>query len=605
MAYNNTFPSISIVTPSFNQGEFLEKCIDSILSQNYPNLEYIIMDGGSSDNSIEIIKKYEKYLTYWQSKPDGGHYAALNEGFKRSNGEVMGWLNSDDMFHPGGLFVLAEIFSEMPEVNVLTGRRVGFDAMGHLNSYGIERQTWSREILLDQSYVHRYAFIMQEATYWRRSLWEKAGEGLDLSFELAADFELWLRFSRHAQIHTVDALIAGFRFYGPAQRSQIMRDEYIRECESAIESEKSVRSDNLDLDAIAPPLIKYPPSGSTMQIFVKNPPPKFSIVTPSFNQGEFLEECIDSVLGQNYPNLEFIIMDGGSTDKSVDIIKKYEKHLVYWQSQPDGGQYNAINDGFKKTSGEIMAWLNSDDKYHHVAFYKVAYSFSRFRNIEWLTGRPAFWDKDGDMCGVFDYLPGYNRVKILNKAYNDPFIQQESTFWKRSLWQRAGGELRTDLDYAGDLELWNRFFRHAELYTVDTLLGGYRSHGNQKAALFMDRYVAESEKILDEEMVLYRKNGEAGLSSAPDPVSISAREVKAYIDDIYSVSNSKPFTLSDDSDRVIACLLRKVEELRHVSAQLACCEADSTAQNELHAMRNSLSWRLTKPLRCLADRLRR
>jgi glycosyltransferase involved in cell wall biosynthesis len=100
--------------------------------------------------------------------------------------------------------------------------------------------------------------------------------------------------------------------------------------------------------------------------------PKISIVTPSFNQGEFLEECIDSVLSQNYPNLEYIIMDGGSTDISILIIKKYEKYLTYWQSQPDGGHYAALNQGFNKTTGEIMAWLNSDDKYHPNAFFKVA-----------------------------------------------------------------------------------------------------------------------------------------------------------------------------------------------------------------------------------------
>lgn len=164
--------------------------------------------------------------------------------------------------------------------------------------------------------------------------------------------------------------------------------------------------------------------------------PRISIVTPSFNQGQFLEECIDSVLSQNYPNLEYIVMDGGSTDNSVEIIKKYEKYLIYWQSKPDGGQYRAINEGFKKTSGEILAWLNSDDMYHQSSFYKTAHVFSKYKEIDWITGRPTVFDRDGNIVLVFDYLPVFSREKYLNAGYSNPHIQQESTFWRRSLWKK-------------------------------------------------------------------------------------------------------------------------------------------------------------------------
>jgi glycosyltransferase involved in cell wall biosynthesis len=232
--------------------------------------------------------------------------------------------------------------------------------------------------------------------------------------------------------------------------------------------------------------------------------PKISIVTPSYNQGQFLEECIESILGQNYPNLEYIIMDGGSTDNSAEIIKKYEKYLTYWQSKPDNGQYQAINDGFKRTSGEIMAWLNSDDKYQPNAFFKVAATFKDFSYVEWMVGRPSYWNRNGNIFNVEPYHPTYSIKNYLKKNYTSPLIQQESTFWRRSLWEKAGGTLKTDLVFAGDFELWIRFFRYAPLCSVDTLIGGYRHHGeDQKGKKFFDKYCLEAEKIRDKEISLY------------------------------------------------------------------------------------------------------
>ncbi len=238
--------------------------------------------------------------------------------------------------------------------------------------------------------------------------------------------------------------------------------------------------------------------------------PKISIVTPSCNQAKYIEETIQSVINQNYDNLEYIIIDGDSSDGTLDIIKKYHKYLSYWTSEPDNGQYDAINKGFSKTSGEIMAWINSDDKYTPWALSVVADIFSTFPEIDWLTTAYGLvWDQTGRAVSC-RHRNGYNRQAFFKGAYlagtnryNRGFIQQESTFWRRSLWEKVGSQIDSNLKMAGDFELWSNFYKHSELYVVNTPLAGFRSHGDQKTANHMQTYVKEAEDILSRNGTTY------------------------------------------------------------------------------------------------------
>jgi glycosyltransferase involved in cell wall biosynthesis len=232
------------------------------------------------------------------------------------------------------------------------------------------------------------------------------------------------------------------------------------------------------------------------------PTPSISIVTPSFNQGQFLEETMRSVLDQNYPNLEYLVMDGGSTDGSVDIIRRHADRLSYWTSGKDGGHYAAIAEGFRRSSGEIMAWINSDDKYLPWTFSVVGEIFAAHPKLQWLTtAYPLIWDRHGRAvaCG---YAGGFNHRTFLAGAnlpagrwHVGPWIQQESTFWRRSLWDRAGGTLDNS-SIAGDLELWSRFFRLAPLVAATVPLSGFRAHGDQVSVGRRGEYIAAGEEVL-------------------------------------------------------------------------------------------------------------
>jgi glycosyltransferase involved in cell wall biosynthesis len=222
---------------------------------------------------------------------------------------------------------------------------------------------------------------------------------------------------------------------------------------------------------------------------------KISIVTPSYNRGDYLEETIQSVLGQNYPNLEYIIIDGGSTDNSVEIIEKYADKIHYWVSEKDKGLYHAIQKGFDKSSGEIMAWINSDDVYSKGAFDICNQVFCDFENILWLTGNTAHVDEKSRIINTLSP----KRWGKYNYLFGDyKFIQQESTFWRRSLWDTTGSKISQEYPLAGDLELWSRFFNVEPVCSINAILGLFRLRSsNQKSLEGFDQYEKEALMIIN------------------------------------------------------------------------------------------------------------
>jgi len=220
------WPKISIVTPSYNQGQFIEETIRSVLLQGYPDLEYIIIDGGSTDESVEIIRKYERWITFWVSEPDSGQTNAINKGFKRSTGEIVAWLNSDDLYTVDALFTAAKAFAEQPHSAVVYGKIDTVDAdtsiLSHTGTSILTRIGTSlllhikpREFDLEELY--RYDYIPQPASFISAEAIKKIGF-LDERFHYTMDYDLWVRLGQKgAVMQYIPKTLAWFRFHGSSK----------------------------------------------------------------------------------------------------------------------------------------------------------------------------------------------------------------------------------------------------------------------------------------------------------------------------------------------------------------------------------------------------
>jgi hypothetical protein len=213
---------------------------------------------------------------------------------------------------------------------------------------------------------------------------------------------------------------------------------------------------------------------------IRPPLPRISVVTPSYNQGSFLKQCIQSVLDQGYPNLEYIIIDGGSTDDSVDIIRQHQQHIAYWVSEPDGGQSAAINKGFRRATGHIVAWLNSDDFYLPCALHAIAVAYCRNPRASFFLGNGLRVDKTGAALSSFfpEDLVVFHRPALV---WGLNYVLQPAAFINRSHLIQAG-YVDENLRYGMDSDLWLKLSALAEPEPIQTKLAASREYGDTKTA---------------------------------------------------------------------------------------------------------------------------
>ncbi|MFZ2095273.1 MAG: glycosyltransferase family 2 protein [Anaerolineales bacterium] len=199
-------PLVSIITPSYNQGQFLPETIQSVLSQDYPHLEYIIIDGGSTDNSVEVIRKYANQLAWWVSERDKGHADALNKGFAHATGEILAWLNSDDTYQPGVIREAVDYMLSHPSISMVYSDANLIDESGkYLGRFPAKQTDYGR--MLNGS-----VNIPQATTFFWMRLWKQVGP-LDLTLKYSFDYDLWVRLAKIAPVVYVPRTWSNFRLH--------------------------------------------------------------------------------------------------------------------------------------------------------------------------------------------------------------------------------------------------------------------------------------------------------------------------------------------------------------------------------------------------------
>ncbi len=624
-------PKVSVITPSYNQGEFIRDTIESVLNQTYDNVEYIVMDGGSTDETVSILKEYGDRIK-WVSEKDGGQADAVNKGLAVADGEIIGWLNSDDTYYPKAIETAVEVLLSHPDVDMVYGEGDYIDKNGDITGrYNTK--------MFDYNELANECFICQPTAFFTKEVADRVG-GLNAELQLCMDYEFWMRIGKEGQILYIPERMATSRMYednktlsrraevykecckeikrhyGFVPHSWIMgyatyeaqvhhsrtrkyhylylflrynytRPDYFMQCFKQYIRLKRNGKQAKKAAALAaklpPPTNEWFPDGwiseqykttrlcqgnenellitgkhllpfevpllltvetegirktfclrdygdfslvlhipsmakgkhlvkitasqtiipallgsssdnrkLSVQIdtivfrYKEYSSPLVSIITPSYNQAEFLRDTIESVLGQDYENLEYVVIDGGSTDGSLDILKEYEGRLRY-VSEPDNGQSNALNKGFKMAKGDIVAWLNSDDVYEPGAIKKAVDAFSSNANVGLVYGDGYIIDREGTKLRPFEFSRNFNLWALIHIW---DYIMQPAAFFRADA-LKAVGYLDERLNWTMDWDLWIKLAYQCEVVHIQDYLACSREYEQTKTSTGTEKRLEE------------------------------------------------------------------------------------------------------------------
>jgi len=536
MSSHTIWPKLSVIIPSFNQGQFLTQALESVIQQNYPNLQLIVMDGGSTDGSVDVIKSFERQIDYWQSMPDGGQSSAINDAVGRAVGDLVCWLNSDDLHVDNALWIVGKVAAIHPNFGVYIGNGFRLDEKSQTRSPFTSRSLgFSRNAL-----KHGLDYVQQPSTFYSRKAWEEVG-GIDCGLRWGLDWDLLIRITNKYPVMLINEFLScsrehestktssgglarafelcdvGFRHTG--QQITVGALVYLLEelrggaldyqgesvrsmmATAELQARKDLinfagQADGFPMtvdegDETFVPLVGIGPSlPATID---QDDLPSISIVTPSFNQAKFLPRALASVAAQRYPRIEQIVMDGGSTDGSVSILKEFSGRLAHWESEADRGPAHAINKGFQRATGEILSWLNSDDMLADSALELVGRTFRDNPDVDVVFGNALYVNGNDEPIlmdhGAYKTALYFGKVQPVAKipAYWSYVhaLPQPTVFFRKRILEKAGS-LDEQYKCIFDFELFFRFCRIGKLSKIERTLGFYRIHQDAKTAEWSD-----------------------------------------------------------------------------------------------------------------------
>jgi len=523
------------VVPSLNQGQFIGENLSSIFNQEYPNLEVVVMDGGSTDNSIDVIQAYRDRLTYWQSRPDKGQAHAINEGMTHCTGDLVGWLNSDDFYCGESLWIVARVFLKFPERGLYIG-----------NGYRLSQEKGKKTPFCPTHVAfNRIAlaegldYIQQPSTFILHKAWQKVG-GLNPGLHYGLDWDLFLRIAEHYPVVLINEFLSASREYGHTKTAsgkikraleliQIAQERSGKQITlgsafyllgTLLELNKSVLPPSLRLplsdaiDILKKEMAKSWGGDETFPIFSdpqdrtylpipfgtswgrkynalpKTHLPLISIVLPSHNQAKFLPQALDSIFSQEYPKSETIIFDGLSSDETVQIIERYSEQIAFWRSEPDRDPAQVIQKGFRVASGEILAWMSPEDMLAEGSLWAVAHAFCADPDLDMVVGNALYIDEQNELFLVEEsgqrtglYYSSQEPWSAIPSswAHTRP-LPQPTVFFRRRLieineWKRVFSSKDTF-----DFDLFWRTVRKVKIKKIDSILSLYRPRNSAPQA---------------------------------------------------------------------------------------------------------------------------
>jgi glycosyltransferase involved in cell wall biosynthesis len=564
-------PKINIVIPSYNQGSFLRDTLDSVFKQEYPNLEVIVMEGGSTDQSLAIAKAYDCHVRFWEGMSDGGPAPAINKGIQDSTGELVAWLKPGDRYMDAALWTVSHACMKYPGYGLYVGNGFRYKN-GELAPFCPRHVALSLD-MLREGFDH----ILQPSAFISREAWLRSG-GLRTDLRFTRDLDLFIRVLEYRPAVVINEFLAIDRVDTDTEiipekieriqewialgsqhtrkgitlgaafcflETLLKLDEgNVAELTNLLRGYTGKESIPNTVFYILRPLFRHRQGHGDVHllvhqamkqvqnemnarwgaqnlfpvyqdfrnaVFVQIPDrvfsvekrhlaghlPKISVIVPSFNQAEFLSKTLESIVQQEYPSLEIIVYDGGSTDGSIDVIKQYASYLAYWCSEPDYGPAHAINKGFARASGDVIGWLNSDDMLAEGALWHVAKEFVDHPLTNAVFGNALYVDETNQPFlvdhGHQKTTSYYGRLEPLSKV---PYywnyvhsIPQPTVYFRRSLMQRVG-DLNPSYQFIFDFEYFWRLRQISEFQKIEKTLAFYRIHTNSKTSHW-DRFLVE------------------------------------------------------------------------------------------------------------------